>query len=64
MIDQQIVNKQITELSSKKIDQNNEMLVIKDQLLDVKSMKLQVEKNSVINTIKERHDMAASIMKE
>ena len=64
MIDQQIVNKQITELSSKKIDQNNEMLVIKDQLLDVKSIKLQVEQNSVINTIKERHDMAASIMKE
>lgn len=64
MIDEQIVNKQITELSSKKIDQNNEMLVIKDQLLDVKSIKLQVEKDSVINTIKERHDMAASIMKE
>ncbi|MBN6012954.1 hypothetical protein [Streptococcus oralis] len=64
MIDQQIVNKQITELSSKKIDQNNEMLVIKDKLLDVKSIKLQVEKDSVINTIKERHDMAASIMKE
>ena len=64
MIDQQIVNKQITELSSKKIDQNNEMLVIKDQLLDVKSIKLQVEKDSVINTIKERHDMAASLMKE
>ena len=64
MIDQQIVNKQITELSSKKIDQNNEMLVIKDQLLDVKSIKLQVEQDSVINTIKERRDMAASIMKE
>ena len=64
MIDQQIVNKQISELSSKKIDQNNEMLVIKDQLLDVKSIKLQVEKDSVINTIKERHDLAASIMKE
>lgn len=64
MIDQQIVNKQITELSSKKIDQKNEMLVIKDQLLDVKSIKLQVEKDSVINTIKERHDMAASMMKE
>ena len=64
MIDQQIVNKQITELSSKKIDQNNEVLVIKDQLLDVKSIKLQVEKDSVINTIKERHDLAASIMKE
>ena len=64
MIDQQIVNKQISELNSKKIDQNNEVLVIKDQLLDVKSIKLQVEKDSVINTIKERHDMAASIMKE
>ena len=64
MIDQQIVNKQISKLSSKKIDQNNEMLVIKDQLLDVKSIKLQVEQDSVINTIKERHDMAASIMKE
>lgn len=64
MIDQQIVNKQITELSSKKIDQNNEMLVIQDQLLDVKSTKLQVEKDSIVNTIKERHDMAASMMKE
>ena len=64
MIDQQIVNKQISELNSKKIDQNNEMLVIQDQLLDVKSIKLQVEKDSVINTIKERHDLAASIMKE
>lgn len=64
MIDQQIVNKQISELNSKKINQNNEMLVIQDQLLDVKSIKLQVEKDSVINTIKERHDMAASMMKE
>lgn len=64
MIDQQIVNKQISELNSKKIDQNNEMLVIQDQLLDVKSIKLQVEKDSVINTIKERHDMSASMMKE
>ena len=64
MIDQQIVDRQITDLSSEKIDQNNEMLVIKDQLLDVKSIKLQVEKDSVINTIKERHDLAASIMKE
>lgn len=64
MIDQQIVEKQIAELSSKKIDQNNEMLVIKDQLLDVKTIKLQVEKDSVINTIKERHDVAASLMKE
>lgn len=64
MIDQQIVNKQISELNSKKIDQNNEMLVIQDQLLDVKSIKLQVEKDSVINTIKERHEMAASMMKE
>ena len=64
MIDQQIVNKQITELSSKKIDQKNEMLVIQDQLLDVKNIKLEVEKNTIINTIKERHDIAASIMKE
>jgi len=64
MIDQQIVEKQIAELSSEKIDQKNEMIVIQDQLLDVKSIKLQVEKDSVINTIKERHDLAASIMKE
>jgi hypothetical protein len=64
MIDQQIVEKQIAALSSDKIDQKNEMLVIQDQLLDVKSIKLQVEQDSVINTIKERHDMAASIMKE
>ena len=64
MIDQQIVNKQITELSSKKIDQNNEMLVIQDQLLDVKSTKLQVEKDSIVHTIKERHDIATSMMKE
>ena len=64
MIDQQIVEKQISELSSEKIDQKNEMLVIQDQLLDVKDIKLQVEKNTIVNTIKERHDMAASIMKE
>lgn len=64
MIDQQIVDKQIADLSSEKIDQKNEMLVIQDQLLDVKNIKLEVEKNTIINTIKERHDMAASIMKE
>ena len=40
------------------------MLVIQDQLLDVKNIKLEVEKNTIINTIKERHDIAASIMKE
>ena len=64
MIDQQIVDRQIADLSSERIDQKNEMLVIQDQLLDVKNIKLEVEKNTIINTIKERHDMAASIMKE
>ena len=64
MIDQQIVEKQIAALSSGKIDQKNEMLVIQDQLLDVKNIKLQVEKNSIVSTIKERHEVAASIMKE
>ena len=64
MIDQQIVEKQIAELSSEKIDQKNEMLVIQDQLLDVKNVKLEVEKNTIINTIKERHDIAATMMKE
>ena len=64
MIDQQIVDKQIADLSFEKIDQKNEMLVIQDHLLDVKNIKLEVEKNTIVNTIKERHDMAASIMKE
>ena len=64
MIDQQIVDRQIADLSSERIDQKNEMLVIQDQLLDVKNVKLEVEKNTIINTIKERHDIAASIMKE
>ena len=64
MIDQQIVDRQIADLSSERIDQKNEMLVIQDQLLDVKNVKLEVEKNTIINTIKERHDLAASIMKE
>lgn len=64
MIDQQIVEKQIANLSSEKIDQKNEMLAIQDQLLDVKNIKLQVEKNSIVNTIKERHDIAATMMKE
>ena len=64
MIDQQIVDRQIADLSSEKINQKNEMLVIQDQLLDVKNIKLEVEKNTIINTIKERHDLDASIMKE
>ena len=64
MIDQQIVDRQIADLSSEKIDQKNEMLVIQDQLLDVKNVKLEVEKNTIINTIKERHDIAATMMKE
>lgn len=64
MIDQQIVDKQIADLSSEKIDQKNEMLAIQDQLLDVKNIKLEVEKNTIINTIKERHDIAATMMKE
>ena len=64
MIDQQIVDKQIADLSSEKIDQKNEMLVIQDQLLDVKKIKLEVQKNTIINTIKERHDIAATMMKE
>ena len=64
MIDQQIVEKQIDSLSSEKIDQKNEMLVIQDHLLDVKNIKLEVEKNTIINTIKERHDIAATMMKE
>ena len=64
MIDQQIVDRQIADLSSERIDQKNEMLVIQDQLLDVKNIKLQVEKNTIVNTIKERHDVAASLMKE
>lgn len=64
MIDQQIVDRQIADLSSERIDQKNEMLVIQDQLLDVKNVKLEVEKNIIINTIKERHDIAATMMKE
>lgn len=48
----------------KMIDQKNKMLVIQDQLLDVKNVKLEVEKNTIINTIKERHDIAATMMKE
>lgn len=64
LIDQQIVEKQIDNLSSEKINQKNEMLAIQDQLLDVKNIKLQVEKNTIINTIKERHDIAATMMKE
>lgn len=64
IIDQQIVDRQIVDLNSERIDQKNEMLVIQDQLLDVKNIKLEVEKNTIINTIKERHDIAASIMKE
>lgn len=64
LIDHQIVEKQIDNLSSEKINQKNEMLAIQDQLLDVKNIKLQVEKNTIINTIKERHDIAATMMKE
>ena len=64
MIDQQIVDRQIADLSSERIDQKNEMLVIQDQLLDVKKIKLEVQKNTIINTIKERHDIAATMMKE
>ena len=64
MIDQQIVDRQIADLSSEKIDQKNEMIVIQDQLLDVKNIKLEVEKNTIVNTIKERHDIAATMMKE
>ena len=64
MIDQQIVDRQIADLNSERIDQKNEMLVIQDQLLDVKNVKLEVEKNTIINTIKERHDIAATMMKE
>ena len=64
MIDQQIVDRQIADLSSERIDQKNEMLVTHDQLLDVKNVKLEVEKNTIINTIKERHDIAATMMKE
>lgn len=59
MIDQQIVDRQIADLSSERIDQKNEMLVIQDQLLDVKNVKLEVEKNTIINTIKERHDLVS-----
>ena len=64
MIDQQIVDRQIADLSSEKIDQKNEMLAIQDQLLDVKNIKLEVEKKTIVNTIKERHDVAAALMKE
>lgn len=64
MIDQQIVDRQIADLNSERIEQKNEMLVIQDQLLDVKNVKLEVEKNTIINTIKERHDIAATMMKE
>ena len=40
------------------------MLVIQDPLLDVKNTNLQVEKDSIVHTIKERHEIAASMMKE
>ena len=64
LIDQMIVDKQIDELSNKKIDKYNNKLIVQDQMNAVGMALVQVDKMKSLSQMGERHQQAAEIMRD
>ena len=64
LIDQMIVDKQIDELTNKKIDKYNDKLIVQDQMNAVEMALVQVDKMESLNLMEDRHRQAGKIMKD
>lgn len=64
LIDQMIVEKQIDELTNKKIDKYNDKLVVQAQMNAVEMALVQVDKMESLSQIEDRHRQAGKIMKD
>ena len=62
LIDQMIVDKQIDELTNKKIDKYNNKLIVQDQMNAVGMALVQVDKMKSLSQMGDRHQQAAEIM--
>ena len=64
LIDQMIVDKQIDELTNKKIDKYNDKLIVQDQMNAVGMALVQVDKMKSLSQMGDRHQQAAEIMRD
>jgi len=64
LIDQMIVDKQIDELTNKKIDKYNNKLIVQDQMNAVGMALVQVDKMKSLSQMGDRHQQAAEIMRD
>ena len=64
LIDQMIVDKQIDELTNKKIDKYNDKLIVQDQMNAVEMALVQVDKMESLSQMEDRHRQAGKIMKD
>ena len=64
LIDQMIVDKQIDELTNKKIDKYNDKLIVQDQMNAVEMALVQVDKMESLSQMENRHHQAAEIMRD
>lgn len=64
LIDQMIVEKQIDELTNKKIDKYNDKLIVQDQMNAVEMALVQVDKMESLSQMEDRHRQAGKIMKD
>ena len=64
LIDQRVVDKQIDELTNKKIDKYNDKLIVQDQMNAVEMALVQVDKMESLSQMEDRHRQAGKIMKD
>ena len=64
LIDQMIVDKQIDELTNKKIDKYNDKLIVQDQMNAVGMALVQVDKMESLSQMEDRHHQTAEIMRD
>lgn len=64
LIDQMIVDKQIDELTNKKIDKYNDKLIVQDQMNAIGMALVQVDKMESLSQMEDRHHQAAEIMRD
>ena len=64
LIDQMIVDKQIDELTNKKIDKYNNKLIVQDQMNAIGMALVQVDKMKSLSQMGDRHQQAAEIMRD
>ena len=64
LIDQMIVDKQIDELTNKKIDKYNDKQIVQDQMNAVGMALVRVDKMESLSQMEDRHHQAAEIMRD